>query len=699
MDLGGTWRAAPADEALRRSFALPGFPDDGWEAVPVPGHWQSVPAFAGLDGPVLYRHAFPAAAAGAGRRAWLTFEGIFYDGDVWLDGGYVGATEGYFFPHTFEVTAALAARTEHVLAVEVGCSRPDDRTAKRNLTGVFQHWDCGDPAANPGGIWRPVVLSTTGPVRIARVRLLCTDASVERARFEAHVALDAAEPADVDLDVTVAGAGSVTRHAVAAGRNDIIVRIAVDQPRLWWPHALGDQPLHSAVVNVVGADGAVSDTRELRAGIRQVRMRNFIMSVNGERLFIKGSNHGPSRMALGAATPEELERDVALAREAGLDLLRVHGHVSRPELYAAADRHGLLLWQDLPLQWGYARTVRKEAVRQAREAVDLLGHHPSVALWCGHNEPLALDLEPGGSFGPGAGLRFAALQALPTWNKTVLDTSISRALERADPSRPVVAHSGVLPGPFTSGTDTHLYCGWYHGDERDFPSVLRAVPRLARFVTEFGAQAVPTEAAWMHPEQWPDLDWEELAQHHALQLEILDRHVARDGTFEQWAEASQAYQAQVVRFHVEALRRLKYRPTGGFCQFSFADGYPAVTWAVLDHTRRPKRAYAALAAACAPVVVIADRPAPSYPPGATVDWDVHVVSDLRRPLAAVRVVATLGESRSGWEGDVPADACVRVGAVRATLPAAPGPVSLSLSLTADGGAISALNAYETEVVA
>ena len=52
----------------------------------------------------------------------------------------------------------------------------------------------------------------------------------------------------------------------------------------------------------------------------------------------------------------------------------------------------MLLWQDLPLQWGYARSVRKQAVRQARKAVEILGHHPSVAIWCGHNEPLAIDV-------------------------------------------------------------------------------------------------------------------------------------------------------------------------------------------------------------------------------------------------------------------------------------------------------------------
>src|SRR5205823_13914562 len=139
-------------------------------------------------------------------------------------------------------------------------------------------------------------------------------------------------------------------------------------------------------------------------------------------LFLKGSNQGPARMALAEATAEELERDVVLAKEAGLDLLRVHGHISRPELYDAADRHGLLLWQDFPLQWGYARGIRKQAARQAREMVELLGHHPSIALWCGHNEPMALDLDPEGDLTSGRVVgRLLREWELPTWNKTVLD--------------------------------------------------------------------------------------------------------------------------------------------------------------------------------------------------------------------------------------------------------------------------------------
>ena len=36
-------------------------------------------------------------------------------------------------------------------------------------------------------------------------------------------------------------------------------------------------------------------------------------------------------------------------------------------------------------------------------------------------------------------------------------------------------------------------------------------------MSAFGAQSVPENAPWMHPEQWPDLDWDSLAEHHGLE--------------------------------------------------------------------------------------------------------------------------------------------------------------------------------------
>lgn len=711
IDLSGTWRAAPANDDLRRAIPTLDHEPATWEPIEVPGHWRSTPAFADHDGPLLYRTGFASpppdeTLADHPTRWWLTFDGLFYQGDVWLDGDYVGDTEGYFFTQELEVTEQLDERSEHSLVVEVACAPQTDRTAKRNLTGVFQHWDLFDPDFNPGGIWQPVGLQASGPVRVRHFRALCREASVRRAVVTLRAVLMSDGQRSITLVTEVGEHAQRDERSLAAGENRVEWTVEIPTPRLWWPHALGDQPLYPVDIAVELDDGVVSDRRRRSIGLREVHLRDWIFSINGERMFLKGANHGPTRMALGEATPDEVTADVRSARAAGLDMLRIHAHVARRELYAAADEEGMLLWQDMPLQWGYHRSVRRQARRQARELVDRLAHHPSVVVWCGHNEPLAVDINPDTLADPGkaaaVGLRAGAAMVLPTWNKTILDHSIKRVLAKTDPSRPVIAHSGVFPHPpQLDGTDSHLYLGWYIGEERTFPDLLRWWPRLARFVSEFGAQAVPDSAEFMDPERWPDLDWDHLVHHHALQKRLFDRYVppADYETFDDWRTATQAYQAMLIRHHVEALRRLKYRPTGGFLQFCLADGMPAVTWSVLDHHRRPKLGYEALKAACAPVIVVADRPPPLVHPGDRLELDVHLISDLRQPLGTCRAAARLswtgGDQSWEWAGEVPADSCERIGRVSAVVPDVPGALTLDLDVVGTDRPVT--NRYHTTI--
>ncbi|HLJ07463.1 MAG TPA: hypothetical protein VKX24_02940, partial [Acidimicrobiia bacterium] len=83
------WLAREAEGDLHQRFVEPEFDDTAWEPITVPGHWRSTPAFADSDGPVLYRHRFAAVPLPDGRRRFLTLEGVFYYGDVWLDGAYL----------------------------------------------------------------------------------------------------------------------------------------------------------------------------------------------------------------------------------------------------------------------------------------------------------------------------------------------------------------------------------------------------------------------------------------------------------------------------------------------------------------------------------------------------------------------------------------------------------------------------------
>jgi beta-mannosidase len=318
-----------------------------------------------------------------------------------------------------------------------------------------------------------------------------------------------------------------------------------------------------------------------------------------------------------------------------------------------------------------------------------------VVIWCGHDEPLALDHAPGEVSGPedlkATTGRTVALQQLPSWNKTVLDRTVKRAIEAADGTRPAIAHSGVWPHPpLFDGTDSHLWFGWLYGQATDLAGFAARLPRMVRWVGAFGAQAVPDTMDFTRDEQWPDLGWERLETRNGLQRGFLAHHVdpGDHSTLDSWRAATQAYQAEVVRTQIEQLRRLKYRPTGGFCLSAFADGGPAISTSVLDHQRRPKAAHAALIDACRPVIVVTDRLAPTVRPGDRIDLSVHAVSDLRRPLLAARVIAELswpGGRRSwGWQGDLPADSCVEIGHIDAPVPiTADGPLTLELRLTAE----------------
>ncbi len=690
MDLSGAWRAAPADDDLRRvAFGL-GFDDASWESVEVPGHWRSTPAFAELDGPLIYRTRFELDAGPTGARHWAVLEGAFYQADVWLDGAYLGDQEGYFTPHAYDITDLARFGREHVLAVEVANPRQRDARSKRTITGIFGQWDCLDPDDNVGGLWRPVTIERTGPVRIERLRVLCREAAADRAVVDVHVRLDTDVARTVRIRTTVDG--DVEREhefGLAKGLNNLTWSFGVDEPPLWWPWSLGEQRFVTIEVTV-SVDHVVSHARAVRTGLRQVAMgRDWVLSVNGEPLFLKGANLAPTRARLAEAPAEAFARDISLARDAGLDLVRVHAHVSRPELYDAADEAGMLVWQDFPLQWGYNRSVRRQAVAQAEEMVNLLGHHPSIALWCGHNEPFTLDIEPGKAMDTRkVAVRFVAGHELPSWNKTILDRWVKRALELADPTRPVVAHSGVAPHPpQLDGTDSHLYFGWYHGHERDLDRFAAAVPRMVRFVGEFGAQSIPDAAAFCQPERWPDLDWARLGRTHGMGKAVFDERVPPTAfaTFDEWRTATQLYQATLVKHHVETLRRLKYRPTAGFCVFFLADAHPAVSWSLLDDQRNAKLAYQALVDACRPVIVVADRLPASVAPGDAVALDVHVVSDVHEPLDQLDVRATLrwegGSHAWRWGGAVAADACERVGTVSFVAPEATGDLVLDLELS------------------
>ena len=221
MDLTGTWRAAVADDDLRRAVAGRRLRRQrlGADRRPRPL----------AEHPRLRRRRWPAPLpAGLRRRAARARSPrVAHLRRHLLPGGRLARRRLPRRHRGLLRTARLrgdrgAGRSPGAPPRRRGDLRPPgDRTAKRNLTGVFQHWDAIDPAWNPGGIWRPVHVRETGPVRIAALRVSCREATAGRAVVVLRACLDSDAARTVCLQTRLGGQDHQLDHPLATGDNEV----------------------------------------------------------------------------------------------------------------------------------------------------------------------------------------------------------------------------------------------------------------------------------------------------------------------------------------------------------------------------------------------------------------------------------------------------------------------------------------------
>jgi beta-mannosidase len=626
------WKLQPLSGEPDPAWFEPGFDDSAWIAQKLPAQWQMLPQFEEkYGGQMIYRYPFDFNPA-PGRNYWLRFNGVFYQGRVWLNGRKLGSHTGYFAPFEFEATDRLQAH--NLLAVEVGSPSENTEQDHRYVTGVFGHWDVINSHRNAGGIWREVEVIETGA---ARLRNLWMGTAALEARsggeLEARIILSGelqassagARTLRVDLEPeNFSGPGYHFEFELkaTAGENAFSREFALLKPSLWWTWDRGRPDLYRVKVQSLW-QGEAEDRAEFITGIRTIEKRCqpgqtkeghcWQMVLNGEPIYFRGNNYAPADAYLARATPELYAQDVARMRQSYYNLIRVHAHVDRPELYDLCDRAGIMIWQDFPLQGGYQPEIESEAVAQAREMVQLLGSHPSIALWSCQNEPSGPQVK---------------------WNLKTLDPELKRTLEAADPTRPVNLASGV---PLK--TDGHIYFGWDMGKPDDFGRYLYAPlfrPWMA-FITEFGSQAFPiyeNSIRFMNPEL-RQINWSELADYHMFQRWRMDRQVALTEGMDlrAYIAATQAYQARLQKYYIDWIRSAKYEVNWGVVTYLFNDSNPAITWSVLDYWRAPKPAYSAVQQSFQPVYALARWRFAPYPVHRKIHLPIYVVNDLRESYA------------------------------------------------------------------
>jgi beta-mannosidase len=265
-----------------------------------------------------------------------------------------------------------------------------------------------------------------------------------------------------------------------------------------------------------------------------------------------------------------IANDIRLLKGANVNAVRVHAHVNREEFYSACDENGIMVWQDFALQWWYSRSddFAGKAVSQIRDMVRTFYNHPSIVVWCCHNEPDLHQLKG-------------------------LDRLLLAAASEEDATRYV---------DLGSTTEFHTYPGWYEEDYKKFTNLL-AQP----FCNEFGAQALPNvetiKKIMSMEDLWPP-NWEKWAFHDFQYMQTFNMAKIKLGnSLEEFVSNSQNYQYKLLKYAIETYRRAKYNPMTGIFQFMFVDCWPAITWSIVDYYRQPKKGYYAVKIGYQPVLV------------------------------------------------------------------------------------------------
>lgn len=324
----GGWKlaAAPDVNARGEQISRAGFAAEGWYAATVPGTVLTTlidrgvypdPDY-GLNNLAIpetlahqdywYRVEFKTPHAGPGQRLTLTFAGVNYAAEVWLNGKKLGGFTGAFLRGKFDVTGALARAGLNALAVKVsppphpGLAQEESVKAGPGENGGMEMLDGPTFGAAEGwdwipslrdrdtGIWQDVLLSAAGTVEVGDLNVVTTlpKADNSEADVEIEAPLMNTSTAPVEGDLT-AGFDDVkvTRHVkVAPGETVVrlepeeVAELRVRHPRLWWPNGYGDPALHHLTVSF-SEDGRLSSQQQIDFGMREVSYELSLLDADG----------------------------------------------------------------------------------------------------------------------------------------------------------------------------------------------------------------------------------------------------------------------------------------------------------------------------------------------------------------------------------------------------------------------------------
>ncbi|XP_053476857.1 beta-mannosidase [Ictalurus furcatus] len=544
------------------------------------------------------------------RRAVLTFEGVDTISTISLNGDVIGKTDNMFRRYDFEVAGLLkdvnVLKVWLMSAVTYAAERSQSHASYkvppecppavqkgechvnfiRKAQSSFS-WDWG-PSFPTLGIWKSVRLQS-----FLNLRQL---SFIANPKYDSVLSCWTVE-VELFFDVTTASVGAVHVSMpqlqsevnvplfLRPERSNTSVLLQINQSvtvDLWWPFGHGQQPLKYLLIDI-NMEGGETFHAEKLIGFRTVELvqepipaspgLSFYFRINGQPIFLKGSNWIPAHAFQDQITADNLTQLLLSAQMANMNVLRVWGGgiYEQDLFYILCDQLGIMVWQDFmfacalyPTDQDLIESLREEVIQQVRR----LKSHPSVVIWSGNNENEAAIAADWFSIPPAEKPRYVKdyIQLyVENIREIVLQEDSTRPFLVSSPTNGVNSEKEgwVAKNPYdTHYGDVHYYnyltdC-W---DWRTFPH--------ARFISEYGFQSWPSLSTLSKVSVATDRDFNSTfsqhRQHHEsgnLQMlmqaslhYILPNNTDLRQRYQDTIYITQVMQAQCVKAQTEFYRR------------------------------------------------------------------------------------------------------------------------------------------------
>lgn len=424
------------------SFTLPDSGKKIKTAAPVPGNTEPVLKELGLIDDYMpadsfcatqkfeeiddwrFKTEFNAPKIKNGSKLYLVFEGIDTVAEIYLNGEHIKSCRDMHITYRIDVSDSLKEngnrleviiRSSELWAREkcgdmltfgrIAASLYDSQARLRKARHQWG-WD-NAPRLLTAGIFRPVFLEEIPAEHFETVYLYTHEINNQEVLLGARwiYKTDKKSLANHQISVSLLDGDTIIYEEttpVFFVQGLTVFGVPRNKVELWQPNGFGTPKLYTVRLEMLNS-GKSTAVYESPFGIRTLCLERsedvspsgegeFVFRINGEKVFIRGTNWKPlSPLASEADRELKTARALNEIKNLNCNMVRIWGGgiYENDFFFKWCDENGIMVWQDFMFACEvpasskeYCRLVETEA----RQIVEKYRNHPSLAVWCGDNE-------------------------------------------------------------------------------------------------------------------------------------------------------------------------------------------------------------------------------------------------------------------------------------------------------------------------